>query len=596
MRFELYKILDKQYVNDFIHGDLFMNTLSYFRRIEKNCAQGDQLEGVCGSIRKDQLKQLGIYFDKGVQNAIQGNVSLVNDYYGYNNVLCLYRFIIDDDNRCVSVPAEELRQFNDEDAASKVVLRVKDTDLFLKQIAEAVEKGLQEHKLEYGVYGKVVYERSWLHADGPGTRSAFHKEPEYEYQNEWRLCILRRDLIDRPYKLNIGDITDIVEIIPLEQFLKHPEKPYPGYTAINKKLMLEGDGYRIFGTLNAVSHLMYSYTPKSGETPIRSDEAQADWYYTKYLELTDSTKDIDPYLDMRMRAVKDLDHLELLVNYRLSVGAWGKATDAYMFFINENPVVIEENPDKFFFPLHSIFMQHQEAADAGKLLETMANKYELSDGIKQVMRGDILFALGFYDQVLPIFEKMKKDSRDPILDYYLAVCNLHVLNFDKANQHLSEYEKYFSHSPEAAQRAEHLRNLIDCFGKCEMLKIDSVRHGFEELTWNDKTEEILKNTQKDKLYCGLDILYLLERERKWQLIERFEMITICPMTIARIIDLYLQTGDVVFFDLIEKLEKLKYVKIRSPKLEYYLAIDTMYRDMLPYIKMEQALLVQESQS
>ena len=58
------------YVNDFIHGDLFMNTLSYFRRIENNCAQGDQLEGVCGSIRKDQLKQLGIYFDKGVQNAI----------------------------------------------------------------------------------------------------------------------------------------------------------------------------------------------------------------------------------------------------------------------------------------------------------------------------------------------------------------------------------------------------------------------------------------------------------------------------------------------------------------------------------------------
>ena len=86
MRFEFYKIMDSRYVNDFIAGNLYMNTLNYFRSIEGNVAQGDPLEGVCGSVRKDQLKQFGIDFDENLTNAIIGNVSLISDYYGLNNL------------------------------------------------------------------------------------------------------------------------------------------------------------------------------------------------------------------------------------------------------------------------------------------------------------------------------------------------------------------------------------------------------------------------------------------------------------------------------------------------------------------------------
>lgn len=320
MRYELYKILSKEYVDDFIAGNLYMNTINFFRQIEGNAAQGDPLEGICGSIRKDQLKQFGINFDENLTEAIIGNVSLISDYYGLNNLFCLYRLLIDDEKKTVECPKDELRKFNDQGANDKVVIRIKDTDEFLNRLSAAVEDGIHAHEIEYGIFGGVTYSNAWSNADGPGTRSAFHKELKYEYQSEWRLCLLRSALIDQAFIFSIGDLSDITEIISLEQFLEHPENSYPGYSAVERNITTTDDKFRIFGSINAINHLMYSYMAPAGNAPAGSDQSQADWHYTKYLQLLGKTEEIDAYLETQMKQFRDFDHLELLVQYRLSTG------------------------------------------------------------------------------------------------------------------------------------------------------------------------------------------------------------------------------------------------------------------------------------
>lgn len=596
MRFELYKILDSQYVDDFLGGSLFMNTLNYFRGIEENAAQGDPLEGICGSIPKAQLKQYGMYFEEDLVDAIQGNVSLISNYYGLNHLFCLYQLNIDDENKVVEYPSEELCNFNDGGVSDKVVVRIKDTQRFLDQIATAVDKGLQEHDFEYGIYGSVIYSNSWINADSPGTRSAFYKELAYSYQKEWRLCLLRNTLVDKPYKFYIGDLSDITEVISLKEFLMHPEKPYVGYSSTSKDFNVPNDRFRIFGTIDAVNHLMFSYMAPTTNIPTRTDQAQADWHYAKYLQLSGSPNEIDHYLDARMQEHKDLDHLELLVQYRLSVGEWVKATDAFMFFLKEGSCAISEDPVRFFFSLHTILMQHKEAADAGKLYIIATERYKLPDDIRQTMEGDILFALGFFDQSIPHFQKMRELGEKPILDYYLAVSYFHVLDFEKANQHLIQYEYYFSHSPEVAQKISKLRMLIDCFYNNKMLEIELQSHVFEELIWDSHLESMLKKTQKEKILLGIDSLYKVEKENKWHLIEKFKVIMVSPLTIAKITELYIQTGDHIFFRIIMHLETLDQVVICSPKLNYYLALDISDVDVPPYIKMERALHLQEMRS
>lgn len=593
MRFEFYKILDSKYVDDFINGNLYMNTLNYFRGVENNTAQGDSLEGVCGSIRKDQLKQFGMYFDDDLVNAIQGNVYLLSDFYGFNNLFCLYKLPIDDKNKVISLPKKELYKFNGESDSDKVVIHIKDTQKFLNQINTAINSGIKKHDFEYCIYGSVIYSNIWDNADGPGTRSAFHKDPEYAYQNEWRICILRNSLIDRPYSFSIGDLSNITEIVTLEEFLTHLESSYPGYSTTNEQLVDLADAFSVFGNIDAVNHLMFSYMAPSKNDHIRSDQAQADWYYAQYLQLTGNSKKIDSYLDAQMKEFRDIDHLELLVQYRLSVGEWVRATDAFMFFIDNAPNVIKENPEDFFFPLHTILMQHKEAADAGMLYKIATNKYCLKDGIKNAMQSDILFALGFYDQAITLHLKIKENSADPVLDFYLAVSYLHVLDFEKAHQHLAIYERYFSHSTHTAQKVEHLRMLINCFRNKSQLEIEAKAHVFEELIWNDELEELIVKAQQTKIFLGLESLYQLEKAQKWDLVKKFNIIIICPLTIAKTIDMYIQSGDPTFFHIIIRLARFPSIEIKSPELDCYLALDISREDMPEYIKMEQALYLQE---
>lgn len=96
------------------------------------------------------------------------------------------------------------------------------------------------------------------------------------------------------------------------------------------------------------------------------------------------------------------------------------------------------------------------------------------------------------------------------------------------------------------------------------------------------------------LYLGIDALYQLEIAQKWDFVANIPSITIIPLTIARLMELYKGTGVAVFYRVIEHLATMKNVIIQSPDLKLYLAMDMKYPELPPHYKMEQALMVQEA--
>lgn len=111
MRYEYFKIIDPAFVQSILEGNLYMNPLSYFRMLEDgaqkegNKAQKDPMEGVCGTIPKNRLRQFGFHFSEDLLDAMGDHVTLLSDNYGYNNLFCLYRLKIDDDNKTIQKPS-----------------------------------------------------------------------------------------------------------------------------------------------------------------------------------------------------------------------------------------------------------------------------------------------------------------------------------------------------------------------------------------------------------------------------------------------------------------------------------------------------------
>lgn len=241
-------------------------------------------------------------------------------------------------------------------------------------------------------------------------------------------------------------------------------------------------------------------------------------------------------------------------------------------------------------------MQHQEPANAAKFLEIATSQYELPEELEKIMRSDCLMALGFYDQAEGLFKELQQGSPDPILEYNLAVSTFYQLRFEDAARHLQAFAQYFSQSHTVAHKVDDLHRLIECFRTRTPLEETSKEHPFLGLTWTTQTEDVLQQalTSGKGAYLGIDALYQLEVAQKWDLAAGISSITVIPLTIARLTELYKDTGAPVFYQIIEHLAAMENVMIQSPALKFYLAVDIRVPELPPHYKMEHALMMREN--
>lgn len=198
------KAIDNQHADAFINkGEIYLNTLQWFRNYEKDNNIGDHFEGadaVCGNGMKLYYAPIGEY-DK-----FQLLTDKLENFQIYNtktngNILSLYA-ILDQPSEIHNVK----RKFINEFSHHRFFL-ITAPSLFLDKIRNTLEPEIQNN-LRYGLinYYKLTDELK--------KASVFQKWETYEYQNEFRLFI--PDPNATPLTLYIGDLHGIAFEIDLK--------------------------------------------------------------------------------------------------------------------------------------------------------------------------------------------------------------------------------------------------------------------------------------------------------------------------------------------------------------------------------------------
>lgn len=237
---QLIKFFGKRnYAEQFLQGELYMNSLSYFwdNGFEE---QKDLFEGVSETFDK---KRVG--FPIHMQQIIDGDIMFRLDAYRYCNLYCFYRVDIDENGignpmgfkgmmpiKTIRLPGKEMTEFGN------TVAIIKNEAEFMNRVMKALEKDwmciagdVRYHQIEGSTNGRGgnVYCLSTELQPAPkfrrgngitSTKDCFDKTIFYSNQREWRICLFRNVKEDKAYRLKVGDLSDIVELVPVNQLEK----------------------------------------------------------------------------------------------------------------------------------------------------------------------------------------------------------------------------------------------------------------------------------------------------------------------------------------------------------------------------------------
>jgi hypothetical protein len=188
----VFRFSKRKYINAFVRGQLFMNTLEHFSKIEANAARRDQREGQSFWMQPDKVT-FSVKIS-GVFEPIRGIVGPIAHTESSNlaaNVFCMYALR-------ASVAKRLVDPRNFEFGHSFAILR--DADEFLRRVRSAAKKA--GHEVRWGLVEYV--NPSSYH----GPMGIFRKSSEFAYQSEARIAILPGT--GSPLKLDVGDLSDIV--------------------------------------------------------------------------------------------------------------------------------------------------------------------------------------------------------------------------------------------------------------------------------------------------------------------------------------------------------------------------------------------------
>lgn len=213
----------------------------------------------------------------------------------------------------------------------------------------------------------------------------------------------------------------------------------------------------------------------------------------------------------------DMEYLLLYADYLNANGMLDSAINAFRILMKEKPEAIESDAEKYFSLLHQLFMKDNDVESAAKMY-CASLKYKISDHLQNVMLSDCLFGLGFYDKVEEVYLDMKKESNDPIIDFYLAITYLHLLQFEKAAECLNHVKSLYTGSDNLRYNLGIAQQIIDSFLKDKPIPEKMQEDFFEELEWDDNIKTHIEECSSTELYINLDILRIIGKYDKWDLL------------------------------------------------------------------------------
>lgn len=188
----LFKFGKQEHVEDFVYnGNIYMNSLSYFRKLENDIVRKDKFESASYNLQADgatlRMEQDGKWIDVA---SIKGAIVSSDGSDRTTNVFCMYAF-----RESASQKLIDARNFEFGDTFAIL----KDGNEFLRRVRETAKREnivLKQGLVEY-VDGKTYN----------GEIGIFRKFSEFAYQSEFRLAVVTRK--EEPFSFRVGDISDI---------------------------------------------------------------------------------------------------------------------------------------------------------------------------------------------------------------------------------------------------------------------------------------------------------------------------------------------------------------------------------------------------
>ena len=228
MSFVLARVMDRQWAEKFVEGEIFMRSLSDFGawNVVKNKDdatlannfRGDISEGAVKFIKNFEDDKLSTIFSDDIKSVIK-QARLIDNGIQYLNTLCLYCLQYDDKKKTFELPSPQLKNFGD----TAIVINF--PNLFLQRLLKLLNN---ERKYMF-LLNRVKY---YLPDHTKLLDPLFNKTQSYSWQNELRIAIGRLDMSkiacgDRfplvettdPLLLHIGSLRDIVQMVPIADFI-----------------------------------------------------------------------------------------------------------------------------------------------------------------------------------------------------------------------------------------------------------------------------------------------------------------------------------------------------------------------------------------
>jgi hypothetical protein len=234
----VFKVGSFEHMTAMQNGFLYMNSLAYFAK----CVD-EELEGLRGDPDEGILARIlggmhGRYFHEFTLSMGEGdnqktfdvsrNTKLTVEVPDPANVMVFcFSAIADDDTG--RIPGENNGELWLDKRLLKFgshILWIRDAQQFSRRISEAIRNNPYLYNSRYfqGGYGLVEY----IDLDNYcGNVGLFRKSKKYSWQREFRFVLgVRKEGLNAvgSLELQIGNISDITELLPLEAFLKSPLK------------------------------------------------------------------------------------------------------------------------------------------------------------------------------------------------------------------------------------------------------------------------------------------------------------------------------------------------------------------------------------
>ena len=223
------------YADDFVHGRIFANRLSRFKKPEDSNEFGrmDKHEGTTAWLQPGEGRLILNGMD--MSDDLAGPVQIQMNWLNHLNIFCLHAAHSGDldlasiSNDNIEPLRQELTIPDECSALGKYAVVVDNVPEFINRMkSAALEKGYQ---ITWGLV--KYYDPAMFHGDFRAVESVFRKQDQYSFQREFRFVINSGSLGECPLVLDIGDIRDIT--LQLESIELNGKKLLGGKIAVARR-------------------------------------------------------------------------------------------------------------------------------------------------------------------------------------------------------------------------------------------------------------------------------------------------------------------------------------------------------------------------